>query len=148
MNEDWARRKWRANAARRAAYHLKHLDRIQARAKAREEAQAREDTKKPWPRQKKYPEGARSAAFEFVRRAKSRPCLDCGGVFHPDAMEFDHRDPGQKEASIRDLKRYSVDRLVEELKKCDLVCACCHRVRTANRRLGLPAVLPAPEYLI
>ena len=29
-------------------------------------------------------------------REKSKPCMDCGGVFAGVAMDFDHRDPTTK----------------------------------------------------
>lgn len=155
VNENWANRKYRANAARRAAYALKHFERRQERARLREEARIRQEEEKklrkanPAPRPKKYPQGPRTAASEFVAAAKKgKACLDCGQSFHPDAMEFDHRDPSTKDASLRDLRRYSVKRVLNEISKCDLVCACCHRVRTARRRAGLPAILPPPEYMI
>lgn len=32
--------------------------------------------------------------------------------------------------------RYNIERLREEIAKCEVVCACCHRIRTFAR-LGL-----------
>ena len=63
---------------------------------------------------------------------KSGPCMDCQRSFPPCAMDFDHRDPKLKESGIRDLikNRVSVEHLLREVAKCDLVCACCHRIRT------------------
>ena len=66
---------------------------------------------------------------------KQAPCADCSGLFHPAAMQFDHR-PGTKknfEVSYA-IGRYSRDRVLDEIAKCDLVCANCHAVRTFNRR--------------
>ena len=62
----------------------------------------------------------------------AHPCLDCGET---DAvvLEFDH---------LRD-KRFSIGAklathtwadILEEIAKCDVVCANCHRRRTAQRR--------------
>lgn len=86
---------------------------------------------------------------DAVLKHKAAPCLDCQGIFHPEAMEFDHREPADKSFSIASFgRRVGLETLETELLKCDLVCANCHRVRTARRREGLPAVLPPPEYVI
>lgn len=62
---------------------------------------------------------------------QGKPCMDCGGTFHPAAMEFDH-GVSEKLFNVGDATRVamSVTRLVTEMKKCELVCANCHRVRT------------------
>jgi hypothetical protein len=64
-------------------------------------------------------------------------------------MDFDHLGEAPKcfEVSAGNSK-FSWEKVLAEIAKCDLVCANCHRVRTARRRAGLPAVLPAPEYEI
>ena len=84
-----------------------------------------------------------------LAEAKSKPCLDCGGYFHPEAMDFDHREGEEKSFCISYTgKRIGKGRLLSELAKCDLVCANCHRVRTARRRAGLPPIQHPPEYEI
>jgi hypothetical protein len=67
--------------------------------------------------------------------AKQRPCEDCGQEFHPWVMEFDHRDPETKQAAVANLvsKGCPDARLLEEISKCDVVCANCHRMRTYQR---------------
>lgn len=67
---------------------------------------------------------------EWVGDLKSRPCMDCGGVFPPECMDFDHRDPSQKVRRIGVMMTQSRERLASEIAKCDLVCANCHRIRT------------------
>ena len=72
----------------------------------------------------------------IARAAKDRPCADCGGRFHYCAMDFDHVR-GRKVADIARIvsgRGISARRLGSEIKKCDVVCANCHRVRTFNRR--------------
>ena len=67
----------------------------------------------------------------MVVDAKGVPCKDCGGVFPVYVMDFDHRDPGDKEALISHLvNALSLRRLVAEMAKCDVVCSNCHRIRT------------------
>lgn len=71
----------------------------------------------------------------IVLEVKQRSCADCGGVFHPWVMEFDHREGSDKIAEVANLisKGCPDARLLEEIGKCDVVCANCHRMRTFNR---------------
>jgi hypothetical protein len=70
----------------------------------------------------------------FLSRVKNHPCVDCGGEFHHAAMDFDHVR-GDKDFCISNAMRgqFSMKRLKNELRKCELVCSNCHRVRTYKR---------------
>lgn len=57
-------------------------------------------------------------------------CLDCGYNVVPAALEFHHREPSTKEFGVGNWHG-SIERLVQEAKKCDLLCANCHRLRHA-----------------
>ena len=69
-----------------------------------------------------------------ILQAKDVPCADCKTRFHYSVMEFDH---------VRDKKLFNISEcskrwttkigLLEEIEKCDVVCANCHRMRTFNR---------------
>jgi len=60
-----------------------------------------------------------------------KPCADCGGLFHPAAMHWDHLPGQEKKATLGYLaKRGNRRRVLEEIAKCELVCANCHAVRT------------------
>jgi len=65
---------------------------------------------------------------------KKGPCVNCGGQFPPEAMDFDHVKGRKKFAlsKARDSK-LAWDMLLNEITKCDLVCANCHRIRTRKR---------------
>ena len=69
----------------------------------------------------------------WMDRLKAGPCADCGDKFHPAAMDFDHVR-GKKAKHISNMWSWTHDKVLEELKKCELVCANCHRVRTYLRR--------------
>jgi hypothetical protein len=74
---------------------------------------------------------ARTAHMQVLRTLRERPCLDCGKSFPWYVMQFDHRDPSGKKATVPDLAgRVSTSRLLEEIAKCDIVCTNCHRDRT------------------
>lgn len=64
-------------------------------------------------------------------------CADCGGRFPPVAMDFDHVR-GVKKFNIAKIggSQMSTETLLEEIAKCELVCANCHRVRTQRRGQG------------
>jgi hypothetical protein len=63
-----------------------------------------------------------------------RPCADCGRSFPPVAMDLDHARGG-KVRCVSSLVSgaYKLYLIIAEIAKCDVVCACCHRVRTAAR---------------
>ena len=75
------------------------------------------------------------ATLAWLRDLRRVPCADCGGVFPPHVMDFDHRDPAQKSFSLAAgkslLKNHEL--LVAEVAKCEIVCANCHRIRTARQ---------------
>lgn len=72
---------------------------------------------------------ARRKRRALLDRAKQVPCADCGGMFPPYVMDFDHRDPSTKEFNVGSYM-VSIARLTREIAKCDVVCANCHRERT------------------
>jgi hypothetical protein len=60
------------------------------------------------------------------------PCADCGGVYHPAAMQWDHGHRADKLDDVSNLVRrgFSREAIAAEVSKCELVCANCHAVRT------------------
>lgn len=58
---------------------------------------------------------------------KGGKCQRCGYDKYPDVLEFHHRDPKQKEASWNKIRLWSWKKIEEELDKCDMLCANCHR---------------------
>ena len=68
----------------------------------------------------------------FWSLKKDKPCVDCGFIFPPVCMDFDHIDPKTKFKSPAQLTG-NKKKLLEEITKCELVCSNCHRIRTLNR---------------
>ena len=68
----------------------------------------------------------------IVMSSKAVPCQECQQIFPAVCMDFDH---------VRGVKRFEISEggsrclrtLREEIAKCEIVCANCHRVRTARR---------------
>lgn len=73
------------------------------------------------------------ATVAWLRDLRRVPCLDCGRSFAPHVMDFDHRDPSAKSFSLASENVFLKNRrlLEAEAAKCDVVCANCHRIRTA-----------------
>jgi hypothetical protein len=67
-----------------------------------------------------------------IAKIKNSSCVDCGNIYSPCAMDFDHKDPKEKVSNVSILVGQLIawDRVQAEIKKCDLVCANCHRLRT------------------
>lgn len=65
---------------------------------------------------------------------RTHPCTDCGELFHPAAMQFDHLPENSKLKALSEMAAYGLATIQAEIAKCELVCANCHAVRTYNRR--------------
>ena len=77
----------------------------------------------------------RLALREWMNRIKRAPCADCGQSYHPFVMDFDHvRGEKLFEISVMCRERRTRDEITQEIAKCDLVCANCHRMRTYIRK--------------
>lgn len=70
---------------------------------------------------------------EYLQQLKSRPCADCGMQYPYYVMDFDHREDEEKVFEMNRVAYVSMRALKQEIKKCDLVCSNCHRVRTYQR---------------
>lgn len=66
---------------------------------------------------------------------EASPCMDCGKYYHSWQMDFDHRNQNTKINSITRMliEQYSIEQIMNEIKKCDLVCANCHALRSSKQ---------------
>lgn len=84
------------------------------------------------------PDVAVSAKRKFVEMLKNVPCKDCGQIFAACCMDFDHRDGTDKKFGVaQGINSRSIQELIDEINKCDIVCSNCHRVRTIKRARGI-----------
>lgn len=75
------------------------------------------------------------AMRDWIDQQKSVPCADCGGVFDPICMDFDHLPEYAKvmDISMMRRRRMAWDKIKAEIVKCEVVCANCHRLRSKSR---------------
>lgn len=64
---------------------------------------------------------------EFVKM-KGGKCEKCGIIGHPAIFDFHHLEKDDKVFNISRKRGISYEKLCEELEKCSLLCACCHRL--------------------
>jgi hypothetical protein len=61
-------------------------------------------------------------------------CVKCGQN-HPATFDFHHIDSSTKEVSVNRLVKYrAFKRAMEEVKKCLVLCANCHRIHHHEER--------------
>jgi len=55
-------------------------------------------------------------------------CASCGYKDNPDILHFHHKDPSTKINNISRMlgKNHSMEKIKEEIAKCDLLCISCH----------------------
>lgn len=109
----------------RKAYRERNKERLAAEQKARYRA----DPEK-W---KGINRKSKIRLDNVVYAAKSRPCSDCKQTFPSCVMQFDHVR-GEKTVDVAVLRnRGNLTKILEEMDKCEVVCANCHAIRTCLR---------------
>lgn len=75
----------------------------------------------------------RNKKQEWLRELKkSLHCIVCGEN-RWWCLEFHHRDPSEKENNISIIiNRWGMKRILEEIVKCDVFCANCHKTEHYN----------------
>jgi hypothetical protein len=54
-------------------------------------------------------------------------------MFPPEAMQWDHLPGTDKRGDVSTLRGLSKQAVLDEIAKCELVCANCHVMRTFHR---------------
>jgi hypothetical protein len=82
---------------------------------------------------------ARERTLWLIDFFETHPCVDCGET-DPVVLEFDHLR--EKSFNIgKALHDRNWQSVLDEIAKCEVVCANCHRRRTARRKGALKVVL-------
>jgi len=100
----------------------------------KERAKARYGVDGGWIRVQKWNSERRLKHYDLITAyLAAHPCVDCG-MANPIVLEFDHRDVNKKTTEISKMSgRCSWKRIEKEIRKCDVVCSNCHRIRTAKQ---------------
>ena len=76
---------------------------------------------------------------KIVTEYLCNPCVDCGNVYHPASMVFDHRESKKKNRvfgmeGVMSFVRngYSWNTIKKEIDKCEIRCHNCHFRKTSN----------------
>jgi len=76
---------------------------------------------------------------EWLREIKAcSSCLHCGESY-PACLVFHHRDPSVKDVDLGKVicdKGWAKERILEEIAKCDILCANCHLKLHDKLRVG------------
>jgi len=76
-----------------------------------------------------------AAKKKYVVELFGNKCQECGRAGPPAIFDFHHRNPEDKAETLdsgRSLFSASWETVRLELKKCDLLCANCHRLKHIN----------------
>ena len=82
----------------------------------------------------KRTQASRAKNSHYIHEYKLKhPCIQCGET-DPVVLEFDHRDRDTKCFSVSYAASHKTFRVLkEEMDKCDVLCANCHRRKTAKQ---------------
>jgi cytochrome c len=93
------------------------------------------DTERVKERKKKTQVSRVLANKHFVNDfLQSNPCKDCGEP-DPVVLEFDHvRGKKIQAVNLMVIRGFSIEKIKQEIAKCEVRCANCHRRKTAKER--------------
>ena len=63
----------------------------------------------------------------IINSAKNVPCAICNKKYESYNMQFDHIDSKLKYNNVCNLKSSKIEILLNEISKCQILCALCHR---------------------
>jgi len=68
--------------------------------------------------------------INIVNLLRKNPCSLCNKCFPPYCMDFHHLNKLEKKFQIMDMvnRRFNIKTLLNEIKKCVILCAVCHRI--------------------
>jgi predicted HNH restriction endonuclease len=103
------------------SYYARHKEELAQKAFVRNRARAEFDPDYHNRRNRER----KDWAIEYLGGA----CYKCGGKFPRSVYDFHHKDPSEKEGKpSRILKWTDKEKVKQELDKCLLLCANCHRI--------------------
>lgn len=123
------------NFPRKDAYGRRYNCRSCYNEKAKVRSRAHYAAHKPYYKKRNQLRTVQIVALVLSFKLSNPVCTDCALPHPPHRLDFDHL-PGQpKFEGVSQLRtrRWSDARVLQEIAKCELVCANCHRDRTFLR---------------
>ena len=68
------------------------------------------------------------AQVKMQKMRKEAGCSRCGYNADPAALHWHHKDPSTKFMEVANMKTYNWNRVLEEIKKCIVLCRRCHAI--------------------
>lgn len=79
----------------------------------------------------------RNKIRKYIQECKTgKACIDCKEDYPYWIMDFDHLENKSFNVSSFYNSTLSIEKVVEEIAKCEIVCSNCHRNRTFNRKIS------------
>lgn len=80
----------------------------------------------------------RDRRYYWINKYKTlKGCSKCGYNEHPVSLDFDHIEPDTKTFTIaRRIDLSTIKKLFSEIRKCQILCANCHRIKTYEDKLA------------
>ena len=131
----WAAR-WRSdNPDKHKEIVKRHYDKHCERIREKHRAIYHSDIEKS----RAYARAHQAAKYKFVADIKlASGCVDCGFKASPHALQFDHLPQYEKKFNIGPaIRSRSKQAVLDEITKCEVRCANCHAIKTAERRRSL-----------
>jgi hypothetical protein len=81
---------------------------------------------------------SKQEARQWVNTYKTQNpvCTDCQIAYPPHVLDFDHIKDKSFGISRALQMGTSLEKIKQEIKKCEIVCSNCHRIRTYERLQG------------
>lgn len=64
----------------------------------------------------------------WIKSLKENKCCERCGFDNHKALQWHHKNPKDKTFNIADAIRYSRQDILDEIAKCELICANCHQI--------------------
>jgi hypothetical protein len=94
--------------------------------------------------ERKYPPHVQRN-IKIINDFKNKSCALCNQQYEHFNMQIDHIDPSTKLYDVCDLKSCKVEKLLNELAKCQVLCALCHRRKSIIEQQGDKYSAPREE---
>jgi len=63
---------------------------------------------------------------EFIIETMGGKCSSCGYNKYSSGLHVHHIDPSKKDPKFANIRSWNKTRILDEIKECMLLCACCH----------------------